>query len=91
MNVKNLKEVICFLPILVLVGIKLFVFPTLFVCMLAFFFFASAWTDAAAAPYLHFFYFAAPIVWIAGTVYLVFRFAPPASAKASSENINPQA
>jgi hypothetical protein len=79
MHSKDLKEVICFLPILVLAALKLFVFPALFVCMLAFFFFASAWTDAAAVPYLQFFFFAGPIVWFAGTVYLIFRFTHPIS------------
>jgi hypothetical protein len=86
MSSQDLKEVICVLPILALVAVKLFVFPALFCCMLAFFFFASTWTDTAAVPYLQFFLFAGPLVWFAGTVYLIFRFTHPINRSKSTSS-----
>jgi hypothetical protein len=73
---------ICFLPILALCGIKIFVFPALFTYLLIYFLLADAWQDTTFVPYMRaFITIVAPSVLAIGTAYLFVRFYPSPTEK----------
>lgn len=74
-GLQQILETVCFLPIILLVGVKFFVIPALGGYLLLYFLFAGDWNDATFVPYMHvFFTMVAPSVLLIGTVFLVNKF-----------------
>jgi hypothetical protein len=74
-RLRQIFETICFLPIILLVGVKFFVIPAMGGYLLLYFLFAGDWNDATFAPYVRtFFTVVAPTVLLIGVVYLVNKF-----------------
>lgn len=72
---RQILDTICFLPIILLVGVKFFVIPAMGGYLLLYFLFAGGWNDATFVPYVRTFFTAvAPTVLLIGTVYLVNKF-----------------
>lgn len=72
---QQILDTVCFLPIILLVGVKFFVIPALGVYLLLYFLFSGDWSDATFVPYMHaFFTVVAPSALLIGTVYLVNKF-----------------
>jgi hypothetical protein len=74
-RLQQIIDTICFLPIILLVGVKLFVIPALGGYLLLYFVFAEDWNDSTFVSYVRtFFTVIAPAVLLTGTVYLFNKF-----------------